>query len=563
MLFKIIMYLFLAFIVFERVQNTFSNKATYSKYKTKKESFLCFLMVFLYTTIFFVAFLSGHRVYSSKKLILITIIGLLLWFLGVWYRRISIRALGKSWSIYRTPQHLKRVITFGAYKYSRHPYYAASIVELVSYSLIFLSIPALFLTIIFYLPLILLRVSKEENFLLQYFPSKYGTYKKETPLIFNLPAFMQSNRLMNHVRQIIKILRRYGWKHLTQIILMDKAVKRYFRNYIISQNIAALDKIGFVNLMLVENEIDIVDFSSKNNLNLSILKFCCDYLYVVRIFNKKALTYSLTHYGYNLFTSSRGVFDFIHAYAPVFENLEFLITNKKSYGKDIFRRGEFVGRASAALAELFPFPIARALLMKYNLYRILDLGSGSGDFLIGFCQENKMKGLGIDISVEAVNYANYKAQSRKVADKVKFLVGDILRLREVQIPHQEIDVITCMFVLHEFLATSEKLVTDVFKSINTAFPGKHILVCELTRCSLDHLFNSPSGIVEHHFFHNLSNQGLAALDEWKSIFKKSGLEIIEEERLSMAEQSIFLLKPKSVKPKPANFQTLTLELSQL
>jgi len=303
--------------------------------------------------------------------------------------------------------------------------------------------------------------------------------------------------------------------------------------------------------MLDEGVMDIASFAKENNFNFRILRLLCDYLYVMRIFHKKAFVYSLTNYGRDLFENSRVVFDFIFAYAPIFENLDGMLRNEKAYGKELVRRGEFVGRASAELAELFPFPVARSLLARNNLSNILDLGSGSGDFLIGFCKQEGVQGVGVDLSPEAVAYAKKKSAEYGVSDRAQFIVGDIMRLKEYVKPEYQVDVITCMFVLHEFLSINEQLVIDIFSSIKEAFPEKYILICELTRCSLDHLYHSPSGVTEHHLFHYLSNQGLATAEEWKRIFRKAKLQLVEEERLDLAEQSIFLLKPKSVDLEPS------------
>jgi len=541
MIFKLLFHLFLLFIFIERIKSTFSNSKNYKKYKTTIESLLCLTMIILYISILILAFTSIYS-HSFQLDTLIFVVGLIVWFLGVWYRRSSIRSLGKNWSIYRTASHLKRVMNLGTYDYARHPYYAATILELTGYCLLFHSSGALLLTFCIYLPLTLLRIAQEEKMLIERFPVEYMKYREETPLIFNIRKFIKDSRLANHFKQIIWVTKKYGWKQLTRIVFMNRAVKRYFRNYIISQCIAALSKVGFLDQMLDENIVDIAAFSKKNDVNFRILKLICDYLYVIRILYKKGFIYSFTNYGQSLFDSSRGVFDFIYAYAPIFENLDAMLKNEKSYGKEILRRGEFVGRASAELAELFPFPVARTLLSKHHLSSILDLGSGSGDFLIGFCKEQDVRGCGIDLSPEAVAYANKKALEHQVDDRVRFIVGDIMNLKKHVKLQDKVDVITCMFVLHEFLSISEQSVIDIFSSVKEAFPDKYILICELTRCSLDHLYHSPSGVTEHHLFHYLSNQGLATARGWKKIFKKAGLRVVDEGRLDLAEQSIFLLQ---------------------
>ncbi len=538
----IFIYIFAVGVIWERVTNTFSNRSRYILYKTPKENLLCTAMVLLYTGIFFVAFSALYLGATIPGDSMTGALGAFLWGLGVWYRRSSIRALGRTWCIYRTPNHLKRIITLGPFEYSRHPYYCASMLELWGYGLIFQSAPALCVATLVYLPLIYWRSLQEEKMLLERFPKEYAAYKSETPLIFNFKKAIGQVRLLNHIRQIVRLVSRYGFGRVLDILSMNRAVKRYFRNFIICQCLIALGKSGVLDEMISEGLVDIREFSDSKNLDYQTLKTICDYLYVIGVTNKQNQKYSLTGYGHDLCTVSRGVFNFIHAYSPIFENLDAILMKQKKYGVDFDRRGEFVGRASAELAELFPFPISRGILKKYGFKTILDLGSGSGDFLIGFCKSSDIKAYGVDLSPEAVAYANLKAREQKVADRVMFKVGDITKPDTFKDIDPKIDLVTSMFVLHEFLSMSEEMVINIFNSIKQAYPGRHILICELTKCSLEYLKANPSAVAEHHAFHALSQQGLADADRWRRIFAKAGLQVVEEERLDLAEQSIFLVK---------------------
>lgn len=534
-------FLLLLFIFAERIPNTFQNKRIYKKFSTKKENFLCVFMTMCYIAILLTAFIQFN--FSQSYRPRIAVLGFIIWLIGLTLRRKAIAVLGRSWSIYRTPTQLKKITTVGPYEFSRHPYYLASLLELFGYSFIFGSLIAFVLVSIIYTPLIILRILAEEKFLKEKFDNSYISYQLKVPLIFSLRNFFQTQRLFNSLKQIVKLIRFYGFRQLLNIMVMNRAVKRYFRNYIISQMITALDRIGFVDQLMNYEQVNLEEYCNQNSLNFPIFKSVCDYLHIVRILKKESLNYSISSYGGNLIKTSRGVFDFIHAYAPIFENLDHLISNKKTYGKDVFRRSEFVGRASAELAELYPFPIARFILSKHNLNSILDLGSGSGDFLIGFCNRHTGHyGYGIDISQEAVNYANKKAELFNVSDKVQFIQADILNLNNINQQIRDIDVITCMFVLHEFLSINEKLVLDVLSHLKSTFPGKPILICELTKCSVDHLHRFPSGVAEHHLFHYLSRQGLATEDHWNKIFSKTRYKVIDKERLNLAEQSIFLIQ---------------------
>ncbi len=62
------------------------------------------------------------------------------------------------------------------------------------------------------------------------------------------------------------------------------------------------------------------------------------------------------------------------------------------------------------------------LLPKYKQVKILDIGTGSGCILISILKEfNKSKGVGIDISKEAIKNAKINAKMQHVQNRVKFI----------------------------------------------------------------------------------------------------------------------------------------------
>lgn len=540
----LIIAIFTIFVVGERIINTFSNRPRYIVHSTPKEMALVMGMTCLYAATFFISLAALFGIGSTfNGGWVLSLTGIFIWLIGVWVRRTSIRSMGKNWSIFRSSNHLKRFLALGPYEHSRHPYYAASMLELWGYVLLFQSINGAVIATFIYLPLIAWRACQEERRLLHQFGAKYSEYQKQTSFIFNPIQFARTRKPINNLYQLSSLIRSHGIKRLFQIIGLNQAVKRYFRNYMICQCMIALSNIGALDEMTAEGSLDITEYASDKDIDFPTLKIICDYLYVMNVLNKKSMQYSLTNYGYDLSTTSRGVFNFIYAYSPIFENLTAILKCEKQYGRDFDRLGEHVGRASAELAELFPFPISRSILKKYGFKTILDLGSGSGDFLIGFCRDESIRGYGVDLSPDAVVYAARKAAEQHVESRVRFVVGDITKPDSFNKVDPKIDLITSMFVLHEFLSNGEERVIQVLKSIRQAYPNRHVLICELTKCSLEELKANPSGVAEHHLFHALSKQGLAGVEQWHNIFNKSGYDLIEEVRLNLAEQSIFLIKP--------------------
>lgn len=537
----ILAYTFFLIVLAERIASTFTNQKKYNLTRTPVETGLTYGLILLYASVFFTGFARIHG-REAEINIWMTSAGVLIWFCAVAARRSAIHAMGSNWSVFRTPLPHGYVTTIGPYKYSRHPYYLSTVVELISYCLIFNSIQAFLVVLCIYIPLAIVRSLREEALLTRKHGSVYTNYKQSTPFIFSAGKFLGRLEPINLIGQLARLAGQFGPAHILKVLFLDQTVKRYFRNYSIYQCVFALSRVGLTEELKVKGSVRVDLFCKSHRLNYRTLKIVCDYLSVVKVLKKEGLNYRLSRYGRRLCDDSIGVLYFMHAYAPVFENLEALIKGDKRYGDpDVFRRGEYVGRASAELAEHFPFPIARSIIKKYGFTNILDLGSGSGDFLIGFCRSG-MSGYGVDLSAEAVAYANQKASEAGVNDRARFIIGDITKLDDLNLSNDPVDLVTCMFVLHEFVSDGDEFVVELFKNIKIRFPEAKILVCELTKCDFNELSRTGSSVAEHHLFHALSDQGLVSEDQWRRIFDKAGLKVVEEERIEIGRQNVYLLQ---------------------
>jgi precorrin-6B methylase 2 len=74
---------------------------------------------------------------------------------------------------------------------------------------------------------------------------------------------------------------------------------------------------------------------------------------------------------------------------------------------------------------------------------VYDLGCGDGKIVIAAALKYGARGVGIDIDPERIKEANQNAQNAGVADKVRFILGDIF---DPQVPISEATVVT-LFLL--------------------------------------------------------------------------------------------------------------------
>lgn len=341
--------------------------------------------------------------------------------------------------------------------------------------------------------------------------------------------------------QILDLIRKTGPSQLLKIKKFHDSTLTYARNFMASYCICSLFNIGFFDILRNDRDVDLDSFVKIKNINKNILASVCDYLFTLQVLNKSGGRYSIGPKGKDLLKYSRGNFDFIYAYAPLFENLDSLLRNEKKYNIDVFRRDRFMAKATAEVSQFIPIPIVKDIIRRYDFKTILDLGCGSAEFLLQLCEESNLKGYGIDISEETIHLAEERINKRSQVKKVAVMVGDIFDLGKFKTIFKDVDAITCMFVMHEFLLKGNNATEALLKNIKENFPGRHLIVCELSKFSPSLLRKNPTSIAEHHLFHALSEQGLMTIQEWRSLFKRAGYKLVEEIRYDFSGQAYFVL----------------------
>jgi ubiquinone/menaquinone biosynthesis C-methylase UbiE len=333
-----------------------------------------------------------------------------------------------------------------------------------------------------------------------------------------------------------------GIDGLLKINYVHKDMLRYARSYMILHCMLALDNIGFFETSRRKKGMDIEEYAKENNLDADYLRAVCEYLHIVRIFNKQYNMYSLSKKGEQIAKFSKGTFYFVYAYAPLFENMPQLLKKEKKYKKDIFRRAGYVAEATAETEQWIPLPVIKKIIKNYNFKNILDLGCGNGRFLIELCRDSELRGYGVDISEESINLGEKLVKEKMLEKKITLTVGDIVNMKHANIDHDKIDLVTSMYVLHEFLHEDKDKLITLLANLKEFFKGKYLLICELCRQSSEVLRKKPTAIVEHHLFHALSGQDLMSTDEWRKLFREVGYDSVEEKHFDFAGQSYFLLK---------------------
>ena len=150
-------------------------------FETAREDWI---FVVLASLVFFLAlFVSFWEFVTVQRMVfrfsLFSVLGLILFVVGVGIRLAGKRALGKyySYGLRVLPDH--KLVTSGIYRYVRHPISLAVLVYDPGIPLIFSSLYG-FLLMSALIPLILYRITIEERMLIQRFGDEYRDYMKRT-----------------------------------------------------------------------------------------------------------------------------------------------------------------------------------------------------------------------------------------------------------------------------------------------------------------------------------------------------------------------------------------------
>ncbi len=225
----------------------------------------------------------------------------------------------------------------------------------------------------------------------------------------------------------------------------------------------------------------------------------------------------------------------IGAYHTLLTNYSSMLKNEKTYGKDFIRDGRLVAISSVLTGKSNYSWVAKKF-RDLNVDTVVDLGCGSGDIIIDFCnRHDTFNGIGLDIDPAAVKVAEENVKKNNLNNRIELITGDMLdpKTYSHKISSKGDKVaFNAIMALHEFLRDGEEAVINVLKKMKKEFPESYFILGEFNKCSDEEFQKIPIYERMHMLFyqeiiHGLTNQGLASLNTWKEMFKKADVELIE------------------------------------
>jgi len=315
------------------------------------------------------------------------------------------------------------------------------------------------------------------------------------------------------------------------------------KGYFSTHAMFALLNVGFIDEMMEKGSVDPAAFASSRDLDLEVLDATCQAFYALSVFEREGGSYRLSSSGQDVMDVLRGWIELTYGYDELFVNLEDVLRKKKVYGKDFYRKSDFVAKGSGEMEGVLYFPMAIDILRTAGYKCVLDLGCGDGTFLRRLCKAVPgVTGLGVDLAPEAVEEGNRRAAAEGLADRVNLYANDISKIDETPEALRGIEASTIFFVLHELLYTSEQRVIDFLRDYRRLFPGAPLIAFEAIRPTADQLRERPGISVFYYYYHDLSHQKPTSREKWRELFAKAGFTQVEERFLPYSWTSIYTLR---------------------
>jgi SAM-dependent methyltransferase len=235
---------------------------------------------------------------------------------------------------------------------------------------------------------------------------------------------------------------------------------------------------------------------------------------------------------------SRGVMNvYLGGYGRVLHALGSVLKRRVELSDASLARSTRHAAAGAAYSTCtFTIPDVFAAMDDKHAKVCLDLGCGTGDFLIQFVlRDETSRGIGVDLSGEALAQARANAQAFGVADRLAFheaAVGP----HPLGVPPgalDDVDIVTSMYMLHEFGRNGCEAIVDVIGALKAELPGRMLLALEVEACEPAEFARQvpPAphyGRLDYRLIHALSGQGLPrSQDDWHGIFEDAGCSVVE------------------------------------
>ena len=316
--------------------------------------------------------------------------------------------------------------------------------------------------------------------------------------------------------EIIELLRILGPRNAVRLKRRYDQALPHVRGYVATQCLWAVANCGLADRLLVQGGVgvDVAEFAAEKGLDRHVLESVLSYLDGLRLVRFEAGRALLLENGRRLLQDTRGLFELTYAYEPLLARLDDLLTGRAVQGRDVARRIEYVGRGSGLLCRDLPYPVMTEIIARHGVRRVLDLGCGDLAFLFFLCARIPVvSAVGVDIDPRMVAYGRSLLKDNPLSGRIEVLEGDLLNLDPLLSEGRlaGVDCVTAVDTFHEYLWDGEQIVLDALAKLRGQFPQALFVIGEFCNQPHEQLRKRPTAFLEHHLFHDLTNQRICLL----------------------------------------------------
>lgn len=213
---------------------------------------------------------------------------------------------------------------------------------------------------------------------------------------------------------------------------------------------------------------------------------------------------------------------YAEAYGPVFARMAGQLTGDETYGVDVTRDAEALGRRCEVLFRSFGTTLVSDLIRQHGARTVLDLGCGTGGLILDLCRlDPGLRGIGLDIAPEPIDLAARRAKQAGLAERATFLVADAFRPDTWPVAAAAADVFVAIGALHEHFRAGEDAVVDLLGRYGELLRGPGAKAFVLAEPEL----YGDTADIDFYLVHVLTAQGMPRRrEEWLSVIAAAGLE---------------------------------------
>lgn len=231
----------------------------------------------------------------------------------------------------------------------------------------------------------------------------------------------------------------------------------------------------------------------------------------------------------------------VRGYGNLWQNLPDLVKAGNGTVDSIGRNGKYIALAGRDYGAHFVDAYFTEMLYQTPFKVAADLGCGSAMRLMQLAQQNqKFRGLGIDINESAVRLAQDSINAAGLQSRLTVVSGDASRL-EARPEFADVDVLFCFFMAHDLWPRENCLAA--LRRIRAVFPSvKRFLLSDTYRSDLPASRAVPIFTLGFEVSHAVMGQYIPSVAEWMELFAEAGWQCVARRDIGIPFSAIFDLR---------------------